>query len=303
MGWYIFLNGGRSFQQLCYKNENMKIAKYIAGMMIIMLQACGSDDEDNSNTITLDSTEQTAEENAGTQKVSITLGSTLSAATQLYFELSGTASLNGDYKILTASPLTIAAGASTATISIQIIDDAIIESTESVKVQLMAAGNGIELSSDTTQNIFTLTINDNDTAPTNNNVQIDLTWGAGGDDDVDDEDLNLYIAYNVEFNDDTITDFDLYDGSENESGFESLVLPADAPDGDYYIIVAYNEGSSSVDYKINLNGAGYNNDSATGTFSSDDVGYAVFYGPLSKSGTSYGRVAKPYISPAIRWKN
>ncbi len=278
----------------------MKIAKYIAGMMIVLLQACGSDNDENAaSTITLDATEQTAEENAGAQKVSITLGKTVTTATQLYFELSGTASLNGDYKLLTSSPVTIAAGASTATISIQVIDDAIIESTESVIVQLTAAGSGIELSADTTKNIFTLTINDNDTAPTNNDVQIDLTWGAGGADDIDDEDLNLYIANNVEITDETITDFDLYDGSENESGFESLVLPADAPDGDYYIIVAYNEGSSSVSYKLNLNGAGYNNDSATGTFSSGDVGYAVFYGPLSKSGTSYGRVAKPYIFPVF----
>lgn len=279
----------------------MKLAKYIAGMMIVLLQACGSDDADSS-TITLDATGQTVEEDAGTQKISISLGKTLSASTQLYFELSGTASLNGDYKVLTSSPVTIAAGASTATISIQVTDDVIIESTESVIVQLTAAGNGIELSSDTTRNIFTLTIYDNDTAPVNDDVQIDLTWGSGGADDIDDEDLNLYIANNVEITDDAITDFDLYDASENESGFESLVLPANAPDGDYYIIVAYNRGSSSVDYTINLNGAGYSNDSATGTFSSDDVGYAVFYGPLSKSGTSYGRMAKPYIFPSIRWE-
>lgn len=271
----------------------MKIAKYIAGMMIILLQACGSDDDDTTSTITLDATEQTAAENAGTQKVSIALGKTVTTATQLYFELSGTASLNGDYKLLTSSPVTIDAGANTAAISVQVIDDAIIESTETVIVELTAAGSGIELSTDTTKNIFTLTINDNDAAPTNNDVQIDLTWGSGGADDIDAEDLNLYIANNVEISDETITDYDLYDGSENESGFESLVLPADAPDGDYYIIVAYNEGSSSVKYKINLNGAGYSNDSVTGTFSSGDVGYAVFYGPLSKSGTSYGRVAKP----------
>ncbi len=266
----------------------MKIAKYIAGIMILLLQACGSDDDDSSATVTLDATEQTVEENAGTQKVSISLGKTVSSSTQLYFELSGTASLNGDYKLLTSSPVTIAAGASTATISIQVLDEAIIESTESVRVTLTAAGNGIELSSDTTQNIFTLTINDNDTAPTNNDVQIDLTWGSGGADDIDDEDLNLYIANNVEINDETITDFDIYDGSENESGFESLMLSSAAPDGDYYIVVAYNKGSSSVDYKININGAVYSNDSATGSFSSDDAGYAVFYGPLSKSGTSYG---------------
>jgi hypothetical protein len=293
----------KSFINLCYQKDYMKIAKYIAGMMIILLQACGSDDDDSSSTITLDATEQTVEENAGTQKVSISLGKTVSASTQLYFELSGTASLNGDYKLLTSSPVTIAAGASTATISIQVIDEAIIESTESVIVQLTAAGNGIELSSDTTKNIFTLTINDNDTAPENDDVQIDLTWGSGGGDNIDDEDLNLYIVNNVEISDETITDFDMYDGSENESGFESLTLPSDAPDGDYYIVVAYNAGSSSVDYKINLNGAGYSNDSATGTFSSSDVGYAVFYGPLSKSGTSYGRVAKPYIYPSVRWKD
>jgi hypothetical protein len=293
----------KSFINLCYQKDYMKIAKYIAGMMIILLQACGSDDDDSSSTITLDATEQTVEENAGTQKVSISLGKTVSASTQLYFELSGTASLNGDYKLLTSSPVTIAAGASTATISIQVIDEAIIESTESVIVQLTAAGNGIELSSDTTKNIFTLTINDNDTAPENDDVQIDLTWGSGGGDNIDDEDLNLYIVNNVEISDETITDFDMYDGSENESGFESLTLPSDAPDGDYYIVVAYNSGSNSVDYKINLNGAGYSNDSATGTFSSSDVGYAVFYGPLSKSGTSYGRVAKPYIYPSVRWKD
>lgn len=281
----------------------MKIAKYIAGMMIILLQACGSDDDDNSGTLTLDATEQTVDENDGTQRISISLGKTVTASTQLYFELSGTASLNGDYKVVTSSPVTIAAGASTATISIQVIDEAIIEATESVIVTLTATGNGIELSSDTTKNIFILTINDNDAAPTNHDVQIDLTWGSGGADDIDDEDLNLYIVNNVEITDYTITDFDMYDGSENESGFESLVLPAEAPDGDYYIVVAYNEGSSSVDYKINLNGAGYSSDSVTGTFSSGDVGYAVFYGPLSKSGTSYGRVAKPYIYPSIRWKD
>ncbi|HEY9047285.1 MAG TPA: Calx-beta domain-containing protein [Ohtaekwangia sp.] len=278
----------------------MKILKFAAGALLVLLfQACSKDDNNSADTVTFTSSSQTVAESAGTIKLPLTISKAVNSSVQVYFDISGTASLNGDYEITTPSPITISAGATTASIDIQLIDDGIIESSETLVVKLTASGSGLSLSSDTTKSIYTLTITDNDTAPTSD-LQVDLTWGNGGDDDINKEDLNLYITNNVVIDNGSITSFDVYAKSENTTGFETATLKSDATDGDYYIAVAYNSGSSAVNFKINLNGPGYTNSTATGSFTTSDVGHAVFYGPITKNGTSFGRVAAP--EPASFYK-
>jgi len=268
----------------------MKIEKFIAGAVLVLLfQACSKDDTNSVDTVEFSSTSQTIAESAGTIKLPIMITKALNSSVQLYFDFSGTAAMNGDYQVLTPSPITINSGETTAFISLQVIDDSIIESSETIVVKLVASGSGLSLSSDTTKTIYTITVTDNDTAPASD-LQVDLTWGKGGSDDINNEDLNLYITDNVVVDNGSITSFDVYAKSENITGFETATLKSDATDGDYYIAVAYNSGSTAVDFTITLNGPGYSNKSATGSFTASQAGNAIFYGPITKNGTSFGRL-------------
>jgi hypothetical protein len=57
--------------------------------------------------------------------------------------------------------------------------------------------------------------------------------------------------------------------------------------------VYYNTGSRAVSYTITSNGPGVSNATATDNFVAADVGSAVFYGPITKVGSTYSRAQQP----------
>ena len=84
-------------------------------------------------------------------------GSTTTALT-VDFALGGTATSGSDYSAAPASPLTIPAGATSATITVTPIDDSVVESAETV-VATLIAGTGYEIGTPSTA---TVTIADDD---------------------------------------------------------------------------------------------------------------------------------------------
>jgi hypothetical protein len=195
--------------------------------------------------------------------------------------------LNGDFKLLTPSPLTISSGSQSAAIEIEIIDESIIESSEEIIIKLTASDNGLVLSE--TGNQFYVTVTDNDEAP-DDGIQVDLTWQSETAPDIDEYDLDLFIANNVVITDDQVESFDIYSRSENDTGFESVWIDADAPDGEYYIVAQYTSGDGDIAFLLEMNGSDFSHDTIDGDFTNDDVGSAVFFGPLTKEGNTFSKV-------------
>jgi Calx-beta domain len=117
-------------------------------------------DNDVLSTVTIDATDDAAAEPSGTGTFTVTrTGSTTTALTVTY-ALGGTATSGSDYAAAPASPLTIPAGATSATITVTPIDDSVVESDETVVATLMA-GTGYEIGTPSTA---TVTISDDEPA-------------------------------------------------------------------------------------------------------------------------------------------
>jgi hypothetical protein len=167
------------------------------------------------------------------------------------------------------------------------IDESIIEASEEIKFTLTASGGDLVIPQAKSE--FTLTIEDNDEVP-ETGIQVDLTWASETETDIDEFDLNLFIVDNVKITDGYVEDFDIYSQSENETGFETAWIDADAADGEYYIVAFYGSGNHDIPYTIEINGAGFDHETVDGDFAKSVVGTAVFYGPVTKQGSSFSRV-------------
>ncbi len=110
-------------------------------------------------TVVFTSASQTVAEDSGTATITAQLDSTIANDVTVPFTLSGTATEGGgsDYTI-TASPITITAGNTTANITITINDDLDVEGNETVIVTMGTPTNAIKGSPDE----HTATITDND---------------------------------------------------------------------------------------------------------------------------------------------
>jgi len=114
-----------------------------------------------SPTVSFTTSSQSASESSGTMVITVQLSEAITTTVSVPFTLSGTATENTDYTI-TSSPVTIAAGSTTATITIGITDDALDEDDETVIVTMgdpsYATRGAIT--------VHTATITDNDATPT-----------------------------------------------------------------------------------------------------------------------------------------
>lgn len=78
---------------------------------------------------------------------------------------------------------------------------------------------------------------------------------------------------------------------DNMSGFETVLLNNNAADGEYFPAIAYTEGSSTVNFKLTVNGANFGTFEFTESFTTSDVGIAIIIGPFTKTGSTFSRVA------------
>lgn len=259
---------------------------------ILILGACQEDEEQVSN-IQFETQSTTVNEDEGTIDIVISSTNAVASDIEVDFQVTGTAYLNGDYRLETASPVTIKAGSSSAVITIAIIDEEIIETEDDeITIEIVSVSTGASASADKNNLEHTIAINDNDIV-IDDELQMDLTWDIGENADIDQVNFDVYLATNVVIDGEVVTDATMYAVSENTLGFETLNLTADDPDDEYYVVIYYNEGNLDGEYFLNFNGMGFENELVTNAFTSEDSGYAIFFGPLYKSGTSLGRQKQP----------
>ena len=118
-------------------------------------------DNDTAPTVEWTSSSQTNAESVTTVTVTAQLSAASGQNVTVPYTLSGTAIDPSDYTV-TASPLTITAGSTTASLTITVVDDAIDEANETVIVTMGSPTNATQGST----TVHTATITDNDAAPT-----------------------------------------------------------------------------------------------------------------------------------------
>ena len=141
----------------------------------------------------------------------------------------------------------------------------------------------------------TFTIVDNDVIP-NNGLQFDLTWNLGAGADIDQVDLDLILVSNI-----------VLDGSgqiiadslqfysplgDNLSGFETVLLANNAPDGEYAPVIFYMVGTSSVNFVVSLNSTNFGSGELSDPFTAPvQPGSGIIFPSIIKAGSTFSRVA------------
>jgi len=259
--------------------------------MLLMLAVMGCDEEESTPSgFTVDAS--SGDESAGTQSVTFNLGRTAASTLEVEFETTGSASLDGDYTLLTPSPLTVTAGASTATITFRVSDESIIESDETIQFKLTSIDDQALASND--RSTYTYTVTDNDEVPTEG-MQVDLTWTLGDGVSIDTADLDLYLAYDVVVEDNEVQSMEVNESiySANESGFESYLMSKGIKDTEYYVVVVYRKGTVAVPFALGFSDATNGTRKGSGSFTATESGTALFYGPIEKSGNTFSRGKAP----------
>ncbi|MFL2723577.1 MAG: Calx-beta domain-containing protein, partial [Gammaproteobacteria bacterium] len=132
-------------------------------------------DDDSPPVIDFNSTSSSGDEATSSQLITVDLSNTSSQDVTVNYIVTGTATGSGTDYTLANGTLTISAGATSGTITIDsIVDDSISEANETVIVTLSSPSNAT-LGSDS---VHTYTINDNDSSP---EVDFNLTSSSGAE--------------------------------------------------------------------------------------------------------------------------
>ncbi|MBI3220096.1 MAG: hypothetical protein HYZ44_11330 [Bacteroidetes bacterium] len=263
----------------------------------VVISSC-SDDSTTVSVVKFSSAKATYAESVGTINLTVVASPAPAADLVITYTWSATdttAHLGGDFNLPATKTVTIKAGQTTANLSVTIVDDAQLDGDDLMTFTLQSiAGSNAKLSTTSADQSFALTIADNETSSPST-LQQDLVWRlSSATADVNAVNVDLYLQYGVTYNSTSITDVgETYNLSSNETGFETLILNESDSDMEYFIVISYTSGSSDLYYTLNLNGFGYTNTNVMKKMSADDSGYAVFYGPFTKSGSSFGRVQQP----------
>ncbi len=134
-------------------------------------------DNDTAPTVSFTSNSQSVGENAGTATITAQLSAVSGQNVTVPFTINGSSTATGggtDYSI-TASPITIPAGSNSASITVTLNNDAIDEANETVIVDMGTPTNATQGATTT----HTLTITDDDTAPTISINDVTVNEGDG----------------------------------------------------------------------------------------------------------------------------
>ena len=268
----------------------MKFPLYFL-ILSLFFVACEEDDDHYGFT----TSSGTVNEGDGVKTITIDLGRTVTSGTMINYIVGGTAFLNGDYKILTPISLTsstfvaqVKSGQSTATLSVELIDDTHVEPNNETIYFLITGSSDTDLNSALKNVQYVLEVEDNDPAPTDG-LQVDLSWNTGDGVSVNTANFDLYLAKNVQMSSNgQMTEYELVESpkSTNANGFESFILPGDISDEVYYVIINFVEGSSGADVFLHMShGSQFGN--ASGHVNTNYVGKNVYYGPISKNGNTF----------------
>lgn len=253
----------------------------------LALTSCSKSGDDVSSVVKLSELAKSVRESDGQISLAVSLGSVTTQDVVLQFSVGGTAVQNGDFVMQTTtdSTLTIPKGSSTTNIVLRLFNDKAIEGTRTIEITLKAISSGHALSTNALDLTGTITVEDDDVAPTDG-IQVDLTWDKGSKAEMD-----LYLLTGVEFD----TDGNILNANQSNSlssvnteGFQTVSLPSASPDGSYYVVVEYYQGTRNINYVVNINGGSYTNVSSGGSFTSAQAGYYTYRNsPIVKSGTAY----------------
>lgn len=224
-------------------------------------------------------------------------------------QIAGDATEGEDFS-LSASQIVIPAYSTTVSGSIKVLKDELAEDTETFTIQI---------ADQTTANASITPVNVDFTITnfTDGDLAIDLEWvisekttdNSGEElDPVDFADMVLSISSTP----DTAGDIDVADGA----GFEGLVLPADTPDGTYYVVASFWSANEDIirdlDLMLTLNQVGNINDQvstyekAISNLGTCDLNYYVM-NKIIKSGSTYTfediSTQSYELSPYMSWPN
>ncbi|HPR26300.1 Calx-beta domain-containing protein, partial [Lentimicrobium sp.] len=120
--------------------------------------------DDDAATVSISATDASAAEPDNDGEFTISMSNAADVATVITYSVSGTATPGSDYTTLTGTA-TIPAGSTSVTIPVEVIDNLIMESSETVVVTLISITSGdANTSIDTDNDEATVTIADNDVA-------------------------------------------------------------------------------------------------------------------------------------------
>lgn len=258
--------------------------------VLVMISACTEEPEYGGFV----GNSSSGSEDSGNQSITIDLGITTTAATTISYRVGGSAALDGDYRITSltsynsdALNVTVPAGQSTATISFEILDDNQVEYPEVIYFEITAISDA-SIAENFRQAFYGFEITDND-EPQGSGMQVDLSWYLGNGVRISAADFDLYLADAVTIDSaGVVSDYHLVEGVESvhASGFETIVIPDEMPDQQYYIIIKYVAGSSEARLTLDFNSTQLQR-RAAGRVLPASVGTTLYYGPLTKSGTYY----------------
>jgi len=158
-------------------------------------------------------------------------------------QVDGTAD-SDDYEM--TNLVIIPAGYKTATGSIKILTDDIVEDTETLKIQIGDSRTANTSLTATTVDFTILNYEDGD-------LVIDMAWDMGvpttdnSGETIDPEDFADMIL--------TVSTTPNFDGEVDNAdggGFETYVLSGDEPDGDYYVIASFYDANADIIRDLNL---------------------------------------------------
>ncbi|TWT55071.1 Calx-beta domain protein [Rubripirellula amarantea] len=145
------------------------------GLTTVHTATIVDDDSATLPTVNVSAASQSGSEDAGTLTFDVTLSAASDQDVTVPFTVTGTATSGDDFTI-TSSPVTILAGATTATVTISVVDDTLVESDETIVITL-GTPTGATLGANV---VHTATITDNEVAVPVVNISSISQVGAEG---------------------------------------------------------------------------------------------------------------------------
>lgn len=236
--------------------------------------------------VTFEESRSEVEEDGNYKVINVVSSQAMEAAVEVSFETTGIAARNGHYALVTPSPIVIEAGSTSGEIVFEAIDNSVVEVNDATFTLELSAVNGAQLG-EATSLTHEVKIIDNNAVPAND-LQLDLLWELGAEQDIDQADLDLLLVSDIVEEEGTIVDFEMVDVSDSESGFETVLLQENHPDKEYYMVVLYAAGDLPASYRIHASNSAWGTDLIIeGEFSAGEAGGGRIYGPIPKEGSSY----------------
>lgn len=275
------------------------IFSYVAALTVgLFMVSCDQEDDTGYSTlipnatdlgITTEITDITLVENNSVYEFTASISEVQLADVKLYaFQVGGDATLGDDFTL--DQSLVIPAGSKSVSGEIKIIQDDVYEETETAKIQIGNNKTANATQASATMNFTILNYEEGD-------LVIDLSWAmasattddSGSEiDPTDFADMRLLISSNPDNEGDI--------GQADGGSFETFVLEADLPDGDYYIVTDFYAANSDIVRDMNLhlnlyqlgvvNDDTYDYANAINNLGTCDLNFYVM-AKIIKSGTTY----------------